>query len=1192
VPEVDDAQRQERRKKAGDLLKMADKLFKGSDFEGAARLVQMAMDTDPHNAYALAYQERVKYAIAQRDSPRLETPKPVGAETAPHPSPEEIKKKLEEAQRKIAEEHARESAAPQKPPEPEPAPKATPPVAAEVPPAVRVDVTALQKNLEEAIRGRALLQKNLDDTVRERSALQMEIETLRAEVEGIHKTAEAERLKHQADGNVQHSEWELRLDDERKRLEKQRAESEQRLEAAAKTLRMQLEEGVHARATLQKQIQELQSRLDHMHTSTAEERERLESGGDAIRAQMQELEAERKNLQDENQGLRNRLELTGAQVQQERQEFESKQARDIEALHTELEHRVAEEHRRYVQVEENAERRLESVTVALRKQIEEITQNRDAALKQVTALEEQINDLQRSFDEERNAWLSEKEGERQIVEQEWGQRLEDERARGESLAAEINQQLANLTGHKRSLEEQLRSLQQQHQELTARTSEELHQWQSERETLLGSLRAEEDKVIQERRHMEEEHARRVEADLEAWEARLQEERAKWDNEHKAAERALQARHIAEIGSLKEQLQAASQFRRQEETQALQDLRRTLEQEYAQRFEAAQKRFQDERQRMELEMQSRLAAELHRQEDLRRERDELVTQLDGYRATADTERRRLEEELRNRVLVERAEAAEEVRERLEARFEQEREALQRTTRAAVESELQVRFDEERTTLVREQQRLEDELRRVNDKQQTEEEEGEASRSQADEFQRRLTEEHRVHEKRSQEALDAAQQRWKMDQERQVEEIRTKLISEYERKLEEEHQSAQDQRNRDHYEALEARRDIEEQLRREFETTLMNRLKEERERFQNEYQDRLEAERTRVESELRSAFEAEAQRRSDEDDRIAREERRDREAEDAERRKQEEARKYEEAVRVAIEEGRQKARQRKIATYLEQARQLMEKSRFSQALEEVSRVLALEPSHEEAHTLENAIRSAQARQDRRQEELSRLQEEQKRRVQEIQTKLKAQQQKDHQQEKERAVREQTVAQRITRASEYRRLGALDKALNEVQAILAIDPGNSEAQDMEISILTQVNGHKEVRAAVARRTELGEAWQGEQPVHDEQEGTQRERIREESSQVYRNMLKRAWMRGIPGRDTGAMLDVARVSLGISENDHALLQTQVQLEVYREALEMALGASLLDATDEDALEGIRNKYGIDIQAHEAIMSSHRRRP
>ena len=78
MPDPDDAIRQEQRKKAGDFLKMADKLFKGSDYEGAVRLVQLAMQTDPHNPYAVAYMERIKFAIEQRESKR-EPPSSTGA---------------------------------------------------------------------------------------------------------------------------------------------------------------------------------------------------------------------------------------------------------------------------------------------------------------------------------------------------------------------------------------------------------------------------------------------------------------------------------------------------------------------------------------------------------------------------------------------------------------------------------------------------------------------------------------------------------------------------------------------------------------------------------------------------------------------------------------------------------------------------------------------------------------------------------------------------------------------------------------------------------------------------------------------------------------------------------------------------------------------------------------------------------
>ena len=43
MPELDDATRQERRKKAGDYLKMADKMFKVADYEDAERLVRLAI---------------------------------------------------------------------------------------------------------------------------------------------------------------------------------------------------------------------------------------------------------------------------------------------------------------------------------------------------------------------------------------------------------------------------------------------------------------------------------------------------------------------------------------------------------------------------------------------------------------------------------------------------------------------------------------------------------------------------------------------------------------------------------------------------------------------------------------------------------------------------------------------------------------------------------------------------------------------------------------------------------------------------------------------------------------------------------------------------------------------------------------------------------------------------------------------
>jgi hypothetical protein len=1160
VPEVDDAQRQERRKKAGDLLKMADKLFKGSDFEGAARLVTMAMETDPQNAYALAYQERVRYAIAQRDGQRLEAPRtalgaapegvaPRDQTTQPvlqRSTPEEIRKKLEEAQRNISDERTRTE---KKESEKELIPtlpaqeQASEPVPGPGADALTAEIAGLKADLDLAGKDRGELQKQIQNG---QSQLFQSRETL-----------ESERRQWNAERDALRAQAEQRLEEERARLEQQRTESEQRLESAAKTLRAQLEEGQIARGGLQKHIQDLQAQFDRVHSTSLEERQKLgaerESVRDATRAEWESrMEEERRRLEASSSVMH-------AQVQALKDQL--KQHRDL----LDAERKQALEQREHDRAGMDEERQ------------------------QWTAERERIR---AAAEEERTQWNSDLESERAATTTAWEQRLLEDNQAQEAREADLMSQIQSLTDASQELEDRFRELRQQHEEVVTRFAEDQVRWDTEREETREESRQEtERRVTEERKRLEDVHARRVEADLDAWETRLQEEHDRWDTERKDAERALQAHYIAEISAIKVQLQGDSQSRQMEESQALQDLRRALEQEAAQRLETVQRKHQDERHTMEQEMQSRLAAEAHRQEDLRRERDEIRTQLDGARATSETEQRRLEEEFQHRIQAERAEAVDDIRGRLEERFEQEREALVRSTRATVDAELQGRFTEERAALILEQQRLEDELRRVKDKQQLEAQEGKAARSQVEEFQKRLVEEQHVYERRSQETLEAAEHRWKLDLERQVEESRAKLIAEYERKLEEERQQSADQRNRDQYDALEARRKVEDQLRHEFEENLLQRLKEERERSQREYEDRFEGERTRLATDLQSAFDAEAQRRDDEESRIAREERLAREAEERERRKQEEAHKYEDAVRQAIEEGRRKAHTRKIASHLEQARAFLTKSQFVKARAEVTRIFSIDASNAEALTLEQAIAGAEVEHERLREKQRELQEEQKRRLEEIQQQMKEQELKEREQEKERTARDSTAAQRLSRAAEYRRLGALDKALVEVQGVLSLDPGHVEAQDMEIAILTQQKGHKEVRDIVARRTKQGESWRREQTEREEEQSANRDRLKEESGQVYRSMLKRAWMQGVPGRDTRAMLDVARVSLGITETDHTVMQSQVQLETYREALEMALEGGLLTVTDSDALDGVRNKFGIDVSAHDAVIASLRRR-
>jgi hypothetical protein len=89
-----------------------------------------------------------------------------------------------------------------------------------------------------------------------------------------------------------------------------------------------------------------------------------------------------------------------------------------------------------------------------------------------------------------------------------------------------------------------------------------------------------------------------------------------------------------------------------------------------------------------------------------------------------------------------------------------------------------------------------------------------------------------------------------------------------------------------------------------------------------------------------------------------------------------------------------------------------------------------------------------------------------------------------------------------------------------------------------------------------------------------------------MYRGMVKHAWVDGIPGKDERAMLEVVRMSLGIPESEYTLVEREIQLEVYAEALLSARRAGLISINDEAALENLRDLYGITLEEHNIIES------
>jgi hypothetical protein len=83
---------------------------------------------------------------------------------------------------------------------------------------------------------------------------------------------------------------------------------------------------------------------------------------------------------------------------------------------------------------------------------------------------------------------------------------------------------------------------------------------------------------------------------------------------------------------------------------------------------------------------------------------------------------------------------------------------------------------------------------------------------------------------------------------------------------------------------------------------------------------------------------------------------------------------------------------------------------------------------------------------------------------------------------------------------------------------------------------------------------------------------------------MLKQAWVDGQPTSEEKAMLEVVRLSLGIAEGEHAIVEREVQIETYTEALLSAFRSGVLTRDDKRTQENIRQLYGVSKEDHLVI--------
>jgi colicin import membrane protein len=255
-----------------------------------------------------------------------------------------------------------------------------------------------------------------------------------------------------------------------------------------------------------------------------------------------------------------------------------------------------------------------------------------------------------------------------------------------------------------------------------------------------------------------------------------------------------------------------------------------------------------------------------------------------------------------------------------------------------------------------------------------------------------------------------------------------------------------------------------------------------------------------------------------------------------------------------------------------------------------VFLLNPSHEEARSLEQTIYASRQEFLRREEEARRLQEEQQRKLEEIRLKLEEQERKDREEEEGRAIRNTKISEALRRAEEYVNSGAYDKAMAEMETVYAMDPGNAAAQEIEMKMLSAQKKKAEAKAVPQQRSSEGEAWKREEEQKEKIAAATRELLRQESMNTFRSMLKQAWVDGQPTKEERAMVEVVRRSLDVSDGDYTALEREVQLEAYTEALRSAWKAGIVSSDDVATRENLRAMFSISSEDHLTVEALLRR--
>lgn len=166
---------------------------------------------------------------------------------------------------------------------------------------------------------------------------------------------------------------------------------------------------------------------------------------------------------------------------------------------------------------------------------------------------------------------------------------------------------------------------------------------------------------------------------------------------------------------------------------------------------------------------------------------------------------------------------------------------------------------------------------------------------------------------------------------------------------------------------------------------------------------------------------------------------------------------------------------------------------------------------------------------------------------------------------------VSEILRRVDKLVKKGDLHLAMRETERALEIDPRNiyAHAYRERITILLQ-KGEQRIPGARSPNQH-----QKPRPI---------ELTRDRAQSVYLNVLRQIWADGAATADEEGMLKVLRSGLGITAEQHFLLEATVKRECYLNAFKQFWSSPVITPDSEANLSDLRRRYGIAAEEVESI--------